>query len=195
MAFTMHASKNNKISFCCVLIFCFLFVGASYATNHVSEIKQVNLSMEQGVYLLSAEVNYHFSKKAMNALQNGVPLYWIVQIQVQQQRDLLWNKTLTEKAVRYRLQYLALLNMYRLKNDTSGEVYNFYSLASALDKMSTLQQIPLIDTKFITPKEHYTVAIRLLFNRSALPLPLQPIAYLSPQWYLSSVWYNYPLIK
>jgi len=29
----------------------------------------------------------------------------------------------------------------------------------------------------------------VLFERELLPLPLRPLAYLNPQWYLSSGWY------
>ena len=41
----------------------------------------------------------------------------------------------------------------------------------------------------------YVVAIKVSFDRDALPLPLRPLAYINPQWYLSSEWTLWPLKK
>jgi hypothetical protein len=38
-------------------------------------------------------------------------------------------------------------------------------------------------------------AVKVNFDRDALPLPLRPIAYIDPQWYLSSDWTLWPLKK
>ncbi|MEY3760764.1 MAG: hypothetical protein RIR39_2255, partial [Pseudomonadota bacterium] len=37
--------------------------------------------------------------------------------------------------------------------------------------------------------------VKVSFDRDALPLPLRPIAYIDPQWYLSSDWTLWPLKK
>nr|WP_087145991.1 DUF4390 domain-containing protein [Crenothrix polyspora] len=191
----MHASKNCRLGFCFGLML-WLLSATAYADGEVAEVKQAKLTLEENAYVLSAEIIYRFSKKAMNALQNGVPLFWIVQIEVQEQRDFIWNRTLSEKEIRYRLQYHALLNMYRVKNESSGEVYNFSTLAAALDLMSTIRDFPVISSGFINlDKNQYRTAVRVLFDRNALPLPLRPIAYLNPQWYLSSDWTLWPLTK
>ncbi len=78
-------------------------------------------------------------KRAKEALQNGVPLFWDIQVKMQQHRDVFWNKTLVDTAIRYRIQYHALLNMYRVRNEGNGEVYNFSTLSAALDLMSAVR--------------------------------------------------------
>lgn len=177
------------------LLFC-LASRPALCDNSVSEIKQAELTLEDNFYVLSAEVKYHFSKKALNALQNGVPLFWVIQVEIQQQRNLLWNNVLAEKEIRYRIQYHALLNLYRVKNLSTGEVYNFSTLAAALDLMSSIKGLPIIASNLLDFKEdRYRAALRVLFNRNDLPLPLRPIAYLNPQWYLSSDWHLWPLTK
>jgi hypothetical protein len=181
---------------CFLSLFLALSSASLHAADTVSTIKQATLSLQDDNYVLSAEINYHFSKKALNALQHGVPLFWTVQVEIQQQRDVLWNKTLVDKEIRYRLQYHALLNMYRVKNQSGGDVYNFSTLAAALNLMSTLRDFPLISSDQINLKDnHYRAAVRVVFNRNELPLPLRPIAYINPQWYLSSDWYLCPITK
>ena len=143
--------------------------------------------------MLFADIVYQLSEKAKDALQNGVPLFWELRIKVQQERGVLWNKTLVNTAIRYRLQYHALLNMYRVRNEGSGAVYNFSTLPAALDLMSAVRNFPLINKSELIFENQYLCAVKVNFDRNALPLPLRPMAYIDPQWYLSSDWTLWPL--
>ncbi|MEQ1740597.1 MAG: DUF4390 domain-containing protein [Methyloglobulus sp.] len=146
-------------------------------------------------YVLTANIDYQLSEKAIEALNNGVSLFWTYQFKVEEQRDYLWNNTLAEKNFRYRIQYHALLKMYRVINESNGEVDNFSTLQAALDLMSTLRDYRLIEKSNISGKESYVAGMKITFERDALPLPLRPIAYTNPQWYMSSDWYLWPLKK
>jgi hypothetical protein len=68
-------------------------------------------------------------------------------------------------------------------------------LQAALDLLSTLRDFPLIEKAKIADKEEYIAGMKVTFERDALPLPLRPIAYMNPQWYLSSDWYVWTLKK
>jgi len=146
-------------------------------------------------YVLSADIDYQLSARAKEALQNGVPLFWVVQIKLQQHRDYFWNKTLVNRNLRYRIQYHALLNMYRVRNETSGEMYNFSTLSAALGLMSAVRDLRMIDKAGIVPGKRYSAEMQVKLDRDSLPLPLRPIAYTNPQWYLSSDWYVWSLTK
>ena len=145
--------------------------------------------------MLSADIGYQLSEKATEALRNGVPLFWDIEIKLLQRRNVLWNKTLVDTAIRYRIQYHALLNMYRVRNEGDGTVYNFSTLSAALDLMSAVRDFPLIAESELAPEKQYLLAVKVNFDRDALPLPLRPIAYVDPQWYLSSDWTLWPLKK
>jgi hypothetical protein len=168
---------------------------SGYADEFATEVKQAEVTLQGNYYLLSADIVYQLSEKAKEALQNGVPLFWDIQVKIQQQRDVLWNKTLVDTAIRFRLQYHALLNMYRVRNEGNGTVYNFSTLSAALDLMSTVRDFRLIRKSELAPEKQYLLAVKVNFDRNALPLPLRPIAYVDPQWYLSSDWTLWPLKK
>ncbi len=146
-------------------------------------------------YILNANIDFQLSHKATEALRNGVPLFWTYQFKVEEQNNLLWNTTLIEKSFMYRIQYHALLNMYRVRNESYGTVENFSTLQAALDMLSTLKDFHLIEKASVDENKNHVVGIKITFERDALPLPLRPVAYLSPQWYLSSDWYLWPLKK
>jgi len=182
----------------------FLIVFCLWAnTVHATKVQQAEISIRGTQYVLSADIDYQLSDTAKEALQNGVPLFWTVRIKLLQQRDILWAKTLMDASIRYRLQYHALLNLYRVvivppddkTTEQSGDSHNFSTLSAALDSMANLRNVPLLDVTEVQPEKQYFVRIKAQFERDALPLPLRPIAYTDPQWYLSSDWTVWSLFQ
>ena len=187
--------KNHCLSACLCGVLLWLLPFSGYADEFTAQVKQAEITLQGDSYVLSADIVYQLSEKAKDALQNGVPLFWDLQVKVQQQRDVLWNKTLVDTAIRYRIQYHALLNMYRVRNEGNGEIYNFSTLSAALDLMSTVRDFRVIEKAELVPEKQYLCAVKVNFDRDALPLPLRPIAFIDPQWYLSSDWTLWPLKK
>lgn len=159
------------------------------AGAYAAIVKYAELSLQDNEYLLSAEIQYRLSPKATDALKNGVPLFWAVNIEIRRWRDFWRDELIVEKNLRFKIQYQALLNVYRVRNEDSGEGGNFSSLASALEALSTIHYVPVLSQSALTHGERYTAGLRVVFDRELLPLPLRPLAYLNPQWYLSSDWY------
>lgn len=164
-----------------------------------AHIKKAELSHQGTAYLLTADIDYQLSGTALEALQNGVPLVWDIKIKIQRDRTYLWPETLAETIIRYRLQYHALLNLYQVKNETDGKVDSLSTLAAAFNVMSSLRNLHSFDdARLATISANAStsaiwLALKVEFDRNALPLPLQPLAYLNPQWYLSSDWSSWPL--
>lgn len=194
MAFIMRESLSIKPA----TVLCFLLFAipiSVYPSDAGVTIKSAETTLLGEDYVLSAQIDYQLSEKAIEALSNGVSLFWTYHFKIQEHRDFLWDNTLVEKNFRYRIQYHALLKMYRIINESNDLVQNFSTLHAALDALSTLQDYKLIEKSKITDQKKYTAGIKITFERDALPLPLRPIAYTNPQWYLSSDWYVWPLKK
>ena len=179
--------------FCCFIVGLLPFSG--YANEFAAEVKQAEITLQGDSYVLSADIVYQLSEKAKAALKNGVPLFWDIQVKMLQHREVFWDKTLVDLAIRYRIQYHALLNMYRVRNEGNGEIYNFSTLSAALDLMSAVRDFRVIQKSELAPEKQHLCAVKVSFDREALPLPLRPIAYIDPQWYLSSDWTLWPLKK
>jgi hypothetical protein len=158
-------------------------------------VKNARITLQGDNYVLSADIDFRLSARAKEALQNGVPLYWDIHIKTLQHRDFFWDKTLSNSGIRYRIQYHALLNMYRVRNEGSHDVYNFPTLSSALDQMATIRGFRVLDKALYLSGKRYSVGVKVTLDRDALPLPLRPVAYANPQWYLSSDWTLWPLTK
>ena len=173
----------------------FLWAGCACADNIGVAIKSADTTLSGNDYVVSADIEYQLSRKANEALRNGIPLFWTYHFAVEEQRGYFWNRTIAKKSIPYRIQYHALLNMYRVKNENTGVVDNFSSLEAALDLLSTLRDYPLVEKAKLGDAKNYIAKMKITFERDALPLPLRPSAYISPQWYLSSDWFVWPLKK
>ncbi len=188
----MHASLSDK-SLKPLIFIAYLASATSYASDSGITITKAEFTVTDGNYAVSADIDFQLSEKATEAVKNGVPLFWTYQFKLKEQRDYIWNETLAEKSFRYRIQYHALVNLYRVRNETTGSVNNFSSLESALELMSSVRDFALVEKNKVAQGGSYVGEMKIAFDRDALPLPLRPAAYVNPQWYLSSDWFSWPL--
>ena len=130
----------------------------------------------------------------MEALHKGISLSWIVKLKVQQRR-VLWNATLEQLEMGYQIQRHTLLNLYSVKNLNDGATDMFTTLTAALSSISKVRDLPIIEKSLIVDAENYQIAIKVLFDREALPVPLRPMSYFNSEWALSSPWSLWQLQK
>ena len=194
MDFIMPASKKIN-RFLMPLFFSFLIVARADAGEFNTKIENAGLVVDDGEYKLNANINFKLSPAAIEALQNSISLVWNIRFRLYQERNFLWDKKLLEYTQRYKIRYHALLKMYQVKNETSGEVRRFFSQFSAFKAMGEIRNLMVAQSVEIVHPENIRAALQIQFDREALPLPLRPVAYFDSQWYLSSDWLQWPVQK
>jgi hypothetical protein len=165
----------------------------SWANDYSSKVLSGKTEHIGGVYSFSADIEFNLSPTAKEALQKGIALTWEVAIKIEEQATL-WNSTLKELEIGYKIQNHALLNQYSVKIN-NGSPTLFSTLNAALDFMSNIRNLVLIKEQFIHQDRMYNVAIKVTFDREALPIPLRPLSYFDSQWALSSPWTVWPISK
>jgi hypothetical protein len=191
MVFTMPslASAIRLGLFACLLCWPFLSAANSFAP----QIRQANVIYTGSYFNIQTQIDYQLSPKAKEALHKGIPLSWLIRIEIRKIGNL-WDSSLTEQTLPYRLRFHALLNQYEvLKPDKENEM--FLTLNAALGFMSSLHDSDPVPADLMQPGQRYKLAIKCQFDREALPVPLRPFAYLDSQWFLSSDWYLWPIQK
>ncbi|MFW5444064.1 MAG: DUF4390 domain-containing protein [Methylococcaceae bacterium] len=173
---------------------CSLVSACVWSEQFSTTISNINVKSENIWYELNADIDYRLSPTAKEALQKGVKLTWDVKVKVER-KGLLWNTIVYEQALSYQLKNHALLNLYSVKKTKSGETDMFSSLIGALNSMSKIRSLPVVDKQLIKSGERYHIAIKAQFNREALPVPLRPTAYTNSEWALSSHWVLWQLQK
>lgn len=140
------------------------------------------------LYVADARIECRFSDDSLEAMRNGVPLTVVVEIEVRRKRGRWWDETMATSEFGYRMEYSVLTGRYRISNLHDGRMRNFRSLDEMTDALGDLRSIPVIARSRLSGDELYTARIRAHLDIEALPSPLRPIAYLSPDWRLDSGW-------
>jgi hypothetical protein len=138
-------------------------------------------------------LDYGFSAAALEALENGVPLTILVQIQVRRAGAWLWEDSLLDQQLRYAIRYKPLSERYEVYRLPGSEGRSFVSREAAIRALGEIKDLSLIDVESLDPQAEYEVQIRASLDIEELPLPLRPMAYLKPSWSLSSGWTKWPL--
>jgi len=175
-----------------LIIFFIFYTEFVYAEKYSAIIRNVNTQLKENQYELNAEIEYGLSPTAKEALHKGISLTWVVIVKVQQQ-GFFWDSTLKNLEMSYQIQNHALLNLYSVKKLHDGSTAMFSTLAAALNSISKINSLVVIEKNLIDSIDDYHIAIKVLFNREALPVPLRPMSYFSSDWALSSPWSTWQL--
>ena len=170
-----------------------LSTGRVSAADYSVTVIAGNTELIGNFYHFTTELEYNLSPTAKEALQKGIALTWIVNIKIEQQADF-WNTTLQQKKITYQIHNHTLLNQYSVKINNDLPLM-FVTLTGALNSMSKINDIAMINKQFIHQDRRYQMAVKVTFDREALPIPLRPLSYFDPQWALSSGWTIWPLNK
>ena len=164
---------------------------------HASEdgfvVKQVQTKLIDDVYHVSVDVEYGFSQDVLAAIESGVPLIIVLDIELVEPRSYIWNKEVANLEQRFQLHYHALAEQYVVRNLNSGAQFTAPTLHSALYYLREINDIPLIDKQLLEPDHNYQVRLRVSLEFDTLPVPLKLSAYTSRSWWLGSDWFSLDL--
>src|ERR1700729_3427374 len=112
------------------------------------EVRSADLELKDGVYHLNARMDLPVSDAVRRGLAEGVPLTIELDLDIERVRQLLPNSRVAELTQRYHLQYNAVSARYILRNDNSGQQESLGTVDAALDQLSEIHALPVLD-KFL----------------------------------------------
>ena len=162
------------------------------------DIHNARTRLVDGVYLLDADISFVFSEEALEAIENGVPVTIILEMQVLRQRGLIWDNLWWDKEIaqlegKLRIETRPLSKTYLVRNLNSGEMQIFASFSELLVGLGKIRDFPLLDEYLLGDEGRYYLRLRALLDIESLPSPLRPWAYLSALWRLESDWYQWTI--
>lgn len=193
----LRAVKQRRHFF--LLLAGFLTIGPNVgATGSAEEdqffkVRKAETALVDDVFRLNANIDFHLSKEAKEALQSGVPLVLEIQIQVLRERPWVWNALVAKLTQRYRVHYHALSQRYLVKNLNTGVQSSYRTLDGVLLVIGTLKDFPMLDKHILESAQSYIGKLRADLDIEALPTPIRLWAYSSPKWRLGSGWYEWQL--
>ena len=144
-----------------------------------------------GRYVADARIRFAFSEDNLEAMRNGVALTVIVDVEVLRERGQWWNETLASREIRYRIETNVLTDRYRIRSPDDHGARSYDSFEEMVDALGRLHSIPVIARDRLPAGARCLARIRARLDIEALPSPLRPLAYFSPQWRLNSGWFEW----
>ena len=147
-------------------------------------------SVEEG-WQVDAEFDIQFSPKLEEAVNRGVPLYFVLDFEMSRPRWYWFDEKPVRFSQTYKISYTPLLRQYRL---SVGNVYqNFTSFEEVTRVLSKLRGVAIADHNAIKKDSAYQASVRLRLDTAQLPKPFQLNAIASRDWSLSSDWHRWSL--
>jgi hypothetical protein len=141
---------------------------------------------EEG-YFLEADFEVALNPTLADALNKGVPLYFLLEFEVIRPRWYWFNEKLLKTQQQYRLSYNALTRQYRL--GVGSLFHNFSALPEALDFLSRVRRRQVLEPGMLDKGNTYIAGVRMRLDVSQLPKPFQLNALASRDWNFGSEWY------
>lgn len=157
------------------------------------DIRSAGSRLENGVYYVSARVDYRLSDEALQALNSGLDLTLMLQIEVTRVRSFLPNQAVASLQQAYVLSYQPLSQRYVVTNSNSGQHDSYVTLFSALNALGRLRHLPVIDAALLNDDDRYAIRLRAVLDKSTLPGPLRLFAFWGNSFRLESEWYSWSL--
>ena len=154
---------------------------------------QVAIGLEEGVVLLDMVQEYELSETMLEALQSGVPLTFETRLNMRRDGAFPWQGDEVSLQLRRVLRYHPLSSQYEVNDVANQEIQLFATLAAATRALGYIRSQKIISLEELDQEEYYLVEIQTLHRIADLPLPLRPLAYLTPSWHLESRVYEWRL--
>ena len=177
-----------------ILVSLFLFPGLLYA--ELSDgffVENAELNPGETGYSLNADIQFHFSKEALKALEHGIALQVDIEIQAKLARKWLWDKAIRKTVLSQRLEHHPLSDQYLVTDLNTGIKRHFQRLQHALKFMGTINNHPFFELTALKQGKTYTAQLRARLNTESLPTPLRLSAYIVADWQLSSPWFKWTI--
>ncbi len=181
---------SRKFSRLCALALCALTL-AFGAVAHAEGIEVRNAALVAGEegYFLEADFEIALNPTLEEALNKGVPLYFLLEFEVIRPRWYWLNEKVLNNQQQYRLAYNALTRQYRLG---LGSLFqNFASLSETLDFLSRVRRRQVLEQGTLTKGTTYVAGVRMRLDVSQLPKPFQLNALASRDWNFGSEWHRW----
>ena len=168
---------------------------AQTAVGSQVEVSELRLERSEGALLLQSTLRLDLSSTVEEALQKGMPLYFVTEAELTRDRWYWYDKKIGLIARHYRLAYQPLTRMWRL--NVSREPIGMVGLASSLSQ--TFETLPealaairrtvnwkLADVADLDSDNKYTLIFKFRLDVSQLPRPFQMMAGSQSEWSLST---------
>jgi len=182
-----------RIATASFVLLCAVLAGAAWAAEPRFEIRSAYVEPVEGIYLLTAQFRCDLPDGARQAVRDGVVLMFDVDLTLHRARRFWFDASVAALAQHYQVSFHALSERFVVRNLNSGEQNSFATLDTALESLSVIRGLPVLDAALIDPTEGYEFGLRATLDVRTLPEALRWMLFWKDDWRQRTAWYLWPL--
>jgi hypothetical protein len=155
------------------------------------DIRSAFIERAEGVYQLTATLDFEVSEGARAAVRDGAPFTLHLEIVVRRERSYWLDEVVATLDQSYELVYHALSDRYLVRNVNSGEQVSYATLDAAFDSLRVIGNLPILDQALVSPERRHEVSLRAGLDVRTMPDTLRFILFWSDDWRQRSEWYTW----
>jgi len=165
------------------------FAGIAPAYADGIEVKTAAIQPTDDGWQLDATFDIQFSPRLEEAVNRGVPLYFVLEFELSRPRWYWFDEKPIQVSLTYKVSYTPLLRQYRLSVGNVSQ--NFTTFEEVTRVLSRLRGLQVAGRNAFTKGVTYQAGIRMRLDTAQLPKPFQLDAFASRDWALASDWYRW----
>lgn len=158
-------------------------------------VRTAYVQLVADVYLLNARLHLPLKERLRAALRDGVPLTLELELEVTGSRRYWLDEDVASLRQLYQLQYHAVSDRYLVRNLNSGEQSSFPTLDAAVEQLSRISSLPVLDRALIENDRRYEFHLRVTLDLGDMPDTLRVLMFWTDTWRRVSEWYTWPLLQ
>lgn len=155
------------------------------------EVRSAALELKDGVYHMNVRLDLPISDAVRRGLAEGVPIGLELDLDIERVRQLLPNSRVADLTQHYHLQYNAVSERYVLRNDNSGQQESLGTIEGALEVLSEIRDLPVLDKSLIQADRRYEASVRAKLDYGTVPFTLRLMMFWVSDWHRESDWYTW----
>jgi hypothetical protein len=174
-------------------LLCFLATMVSPEVEAKTRLEVLDASFElrDEVYELDSNLDLHLPKEARAAIDAGLTLRLDYEVEILRSRRYWLDAGVAALVQSYELNYHALSQRYLLRNLNTGAQQDFSTIEAALDRLTTLRRLPVIDATLLEEGSTYEIRVRANADLSTVPDALKWLLFWTDEWSGDSEWYSW----
>lgn len=152
-------------------------------------VQRIEPLIHQGQLSMDLDIDMSLSPAMKDALERGVPLTFMLEVQVEQPRWWWFDKVLVDAQLTRRITFNTLTRQWRVSIGDLGLVVGSY--AEALDLVRRVRGWEIAPIDRFDVDSDYVGRVRIMLDTTQLSRPLQLDASKRGDWNLTSPWRSF----
>lgn len=147
-------------------------------------LNNAEVRVEDEEVLVNIDFALSLNATLEEALQRGIPLYFLLEVDIQRPRWYWFDEKVLQHTTQYRVSYQPLTRKYRVASGLLSQTFD--SLEEVERLIGRVNARAIARASDLEKGSRYDVVVRLRLDQNQLPKPFQVNALASREWQLAS---------